>query len=318
VTESAFGSIAGGEGLTTALTPSEMVTSGFGALTEGTGGAAYQGALSSLLPTMQPIPETGFGTDLATLTPVTDPTPPASPDVSAITGGTPISQTLPSQALPYEEVQPPTNELRSLGGTVPGSDVEPPPSIGQAAYGAGTPPTTSGGILDTAQAALKGLGLTPAQGLGAAAMGGMMLKNMIMGPQQLDSYKVLQGEAAQANQLLKDFQAGKLPPGYKSAIDSATNAAIAKIKSQYASMGMAGSTPEMQAIQAAQQNALIMTAQIGEQLLQGGLKAVGMESSIYETLLKMDEQQSIATGNAIANFAASLAGGMRPLQSKAA
>ena len=59
-----------------------------------------------------------------------------------------------------------------------------------------------------------------------------------------------------------------------------------------------------------------MTASLGQQLLTSGTnllnmgnQSAGLSSRIYEGLVRLDREQSRATGQAIASFAAALSGG---------
>lgn len=151
----------------------------------------------------------------------------------------------------------------------------------------------------------------PFQAASAALGAGGLIYNLMRGNAYPEA-KTLQGLAGQEAGMLADFRAGKLPVGYQTAIKQATQAAKAGIISSYASRGQNTdprfNTQLARDLAAADENALVMGAQIGEKLLSGGLQAVGLEAEIYQNLLNLDVKQTAATGQAIANFATALGG----------
>lgn len=118
--------------------------------------------------------------------------------------------------------------------------------------------------------------------------------------------------AAQATSLESYLQSGTLPPGAAEAVRSATDAAKAQIRSNYANLGLGGSTMESQALGMADQNAAAMTFQIGDQLLAQGANFTQISSQLYQQILGLTIQQDTAFQQALGSFAGGLAGmGMR-------
>lgn len=117
---------------------------------------------------------------------------------------------------------------------------------------------------------------------------------------------------ANGQKMMAYLQSGDLPPGLKASLDQATAAAKAKIISNFASQGLNVDPTQNSALaqQLAQvdQQALISTAQIGQQLMQTGLAQTGLSSDLYKTLANIDQTQTAAIGKSIANFAAAISG----------
>lgn len=125
--------------------------------------------------------------------------------------------------------------------------------------------------------------------------------------------------AAQANQgfQLESFlHSGTLPPGLSEGLKTATNAAVASIKSGYANRGIApGSSAEAQDIQAATDRAQTAAAEMALQLLQQGSSMVGqaantesLAAQLYQSIMATSLQQDQQLGSAIGRFASALAG----------
>lgn len=147
-----------------------------------------------------------------------------------------------------------------------------------------------------------------AAGLGYAAMQGQQQQKyspeLLAQAQRLDA----NGQA-----MMSYLQSGNLPPGLKASLDQATSSAKAKIVSNFASQGLNTDPTQNSALaqQLAQveQQALISTAQMGQQLMQSGIQQSGLSSDLYKTLAGIDQTQTANIGKAIANFASSLGGG---------
>lgn len=123
----------------------------------------------------------------------------------------------------------------------------------------------------------------------------------------------LQGQAnqlsAQGSSLMSFINNGTLPPGAMSIVNSATQAAKARVKSQYAGLGLSGSTAEASALAGIDQQASGQIFQIADQLFNDGVKESGLSTEIYTSLLKETDTQTAEMRSAISNFAASIAGG---------
>jgi hypothetical protein len=120
----------------------------------------------------------------------------------------------------------------------------------------------------------------------------------------------LQNQATQASTnstALENYvTTGTLPAGVQNSITSASNAAKASIRSQYASRGMSGSSAEAQDLAAVDQRASAQGGQIAIQLLQSGISEAGLASNIYSQLLQNETQQDTALQGAVSSFASSL------------
>jgi len=202
---------------------------------------------------------------------------------------------------------PPTGQsaapgLPGVGG--PGDLTSAQPQ--QKLAGTGTP--------DANQSVLKSLGISNPLGaaVGAAGLG----FNLAQGQKPPAFTPQMQAQAdaltAQGKQLMSYLQSGSLPPGLKAGLDQATAAAKAKIISNFASQGL-NTDPNQNSALASQlaqvdQQALISTAQIGQQLLSTGITETGLSSDLYKTLAQIDATQTANIGKAIANFAQALSG----------
>ena len=197
------------------------------------------------------------------------------------------------------------------------------PTTGGAGAGAGTAApfnydqSTVGGVLNK-------LGITTAgqdPGVIASALaknpaaivgGGGLLYNLAQGNQPQKGMGQLAGEANQLSQQGKELssylQNGTLPAGAQAAIQQATNAAKATVRSQYAAMGQSGSEAEAQALNQVDLNAASQSFGIADKLLSQGISETQLASSLYTEMLKVNQQQTADTGSAIANFASSIAG----------
>jgi hypothetical protein len=144
---------------------------------------------------------------------------------------------------------------------------------------------------------------------GALLAGGGLAMNM-MRDQSIPGAKELQGQAdaaaARGAQMQQYLATGTLPPGAQASVDQATAAAKAAIRSKYATMGMSGSTAEVQDLNNIDMQAKAQAGQIAAQLLDTGVRESGLASQIYTNLLRLNQQQTDSTGRAIANFAAAL------------
>ena len=103
------------------------------------------------------------------------------------------------------------------------------------------------------------------------------------------------------------LSSGTLPAGVQQSIVQATDAAKASIRSRYAAMGQSGSSAEMQDLASVDQHAATQGATIATQLLNTGISETGLSEQIYANLLNAATQQNAQLGQAIGNFATSLA-----------
>jgi hypothetical protein len=112
----------------------------------------------------------------------------------------------------------------------------------------------------------------------------------------------------QSQQLESYLNTGTLPSGLQAGLDQSLQAAQQEIKSKYASLGMSGSTAEASDLAYAQVNAQAQKAQMEMGLLDSGIKESGLSDDLLGQIVKINQAQDAATGQAISNFAAALGG----------
>ncbi len=271
----------------------------------------------------------GGGTDTSTSTAVASDLG-LQPNVSAMTapaGGTSAAAISAPSGVDgmgggggVDLTQPDPNAGTS-GGAVPfGSDQVPQQSIMGKPDIPGNQATPPGGGSSVMNAINdpSGTNILKAVGsnLGPLVAGGGLLANLIR-PQSgvgVSSTNALANQAnalnAQGGQLESYLMNGTLPPGAQNAIDLGTKSAKAHIRAQYAARGMSGSSAEVADLNNVDNVARTQAFDYANKLLQTGIDETGLSSKIYEALIGIDEKQSAAMGDAIANFSAALAGGV--------
>lgn len=203
-----------------------------------------------------------------------------------------------------------SNPLTPYGTINPAYDVA---NAGGAAGGTApnaAAPTAEKGILES-------LGLTskniPGAAIGAAGLGYSVLQGQKQSQYAQQMAEQAASLNAQGQQLYSYLQNGNLPPGLQASLKQATDAAKSKIISNFASQGM-NTDPNQNTALAAElaavdQQALISTAQIGQQLLGAGVQEAGLSSQLYTTLAGIDQTQTANIGRSIASFASAVSGG---------
>ena len=140
--------------------------------------------------------------------------------------------------------------------------------------------------------------------------GGALGLDIARASQQPPGVAQLQGLAGQQAALAKSYGAqaegeseGILPAGATALIQNNLDAQVAAIKSNYAKMGMSGSSAETADLNAAMQEALASTFQIGQTMAQQGLQEVqsasGEEAGLLEAILNAETAQGTALGQAL-------------------
>ena len=152
------------------------------------------------------------------------------------------------------------------------------------------------------------LASNPGAVIGALGLGASALTSQ----QQPKGYNQLSQEAqqlaAQGSQLQQSLN-GALPAGAQSALNQASNAAKARIRSQYAASGLSGSTMEAQALAGVDESVAAQGFQMADQLYQQGVQESGMASNLYNQLMQVNAQSDAALSSSIGNFSTALAGG---------
>ena len=204
---------------------------------------------------------------------------------------------------------------QALGETVPGvsgataaTSAAAPAATG-ASPGIGTQALTALGIGPQTAAGITG---AVGSNLGTGVAAGGLLYNLLQPGPNKASTDALKSTAStlgtQATQLESYLNTGTLPAGAQSAVNQATNSAKAAIKSQYASMGLSGSTMETEALAQVDANASAEVFNIGSSLMTTGLNEAQISSGLYQDIININQGQSAQTGNAIAALAAALSG----------
>lgn len=155
----------------------------------------------------------------------------------------------------------------------------------------------------------KMLAANPSTAISALGLGADALK----GNQLAKGERQLQNQAANfasgGSKLQGYLDSGTLPPGVQQSINQAAAARKAQITSQYAGMGMAGSSSMQQELQAVDAWAQGEGANVAMSLLQQGFAESGLSAQLYQDIANNARQQDAALGTALSNFASSFAGG---------
>ena len=150
--------------------------------------------------------------------------------------------------------------------------------------------------------------LVPAAGLGLTA-GKQLLSGGLAN--QFPEAGALEASASQLQStgsgLINTYQTGTLPPGAQTQVDQATAAAKATVRSNFASMGLSGSSMEAGALAEVDRNAASQTFQIQQQLVNSGLNELQLGDQLYGNLLQIQLQQDQQLSDAIGRFAAAFA-----------
>lgn len=181
-----------------------------------------------------------------------------------------------------------------------------PASAGSSFLSKLSPSNLASGAVD--QVAKNPLGL--AAGLGALGVG-LLGNKSPSGTNQLGQIASSQG--AQGQQLEQYLQSGTLPPGMQASVDAAAKAAKTKIIQNYAARNLPTDPTKNSSLQQelanVDQNAIITTAQLGQQLLTTGLSETQLSADVYNKLVGIDQAQQQQIQAALANFARGLGGG---------
>lgn len=164
----------------------------------------------------------------------------------------------------------------------------------------------------------RALAQVSANPLSLVAGGGLLLDSFLQKPiSQTPEAKPLEASAGRTAALGANLESylntGTLPPGAAAAVQNATNAEKASIRSSFAAQGLSDSTPEAQALAQADRNKAAQTFQIGDQLLSQGAQFTNISDQLYQQILQQTLQQDQQFQQALGTFAAGLAGaGLRP------
>jgi hypothetical protein len=155
--------------------------------------------------------------------------------------------------------------------------------------------------------------LTTGGHAGEALSGVGLVGNLIMGNRNPPGYSTLRNiagqEVGQGQKLQTYLNTGTLPPGIQQSIDTASDAAIASIRSTNAARGEQGSSAEAQDIAAVRAAAVTQGTQLALQLYNTGVSETQMGAELYQQLMQIAVQQDQGLANAFGNFVYAMAGG---------
>lgn len=184
----------------------------------------------------------------------------------------------------------------------------------------------AGGDASTFGKLISGISNNPLQAAGVGIAGAGLGYNMLQGSKDSAERKALGTNAkmlgTQGKELMSYLQSGTLPPGLQMLMDKETAASRARVIQNAAQNGMPTDPSQnsalAQELNNIDQQAMIKTAQLGQQLLTQGITEVGMADDLYAKLIGIDKAQAQSTGLAISNFAAALGGRPQMQQQRAA
>jgi hypothetical protein len=178
-----------------------------------------------------------------------------------------------------------------------------------AAYG-GTPPAAAkpdflsrlssdplGTIADNGKLALAGAGL------GYDALKG---NKPPQGQEQLQA--LADSLTKQSKQLTSTALNTALPPEAQAQLEQARSSATAGIRSQFARMGLGGSTMEAQALAGVQEQIAAQGSTIMQQLMQQGMSAAQAADTMLAQIMQSNVSRDNALSSAVGSFAGALAG----------
>lgn len=146
-------------------------------------------------------------------------------------------------------------------------------------------------------------------GIGLAAAGlGYSVANSNKSSAAVDAMKDQSARLDATGQKLASYLTnGDLPPGLQQSMARATADAKAKVISNFAAQGLSTDPKQNTALAknlaAIDQQAVISTAQIGQQLMTTGATYSGLSSGLYSQLAQIDATQQANLGKAIASMA---------------
>ncbi|MBU6232488.1 hypothetical protein KGP36_07695 [Patescibacteria group bacterium] len=313
-----------------------LETLGLGAL-GGYGGSAIAGGLG-----FTPDVAAGVGTSAGDVGATSLGYTSLAPDTTAATsgaatlgGGAAPTSLLPTSDIASTIAATPTGGMAG-GGGLGGLDVgggwggtQAASTLGQTAGSAASAGAAGvggggGGVVGNILGDIKG-GISSLGGMGtllpAAGLLYAMSRSQAL-PQQ-GNISGLAGEATATGQqliqqgqgLIKPMTTGVLPASAQAQIDTAVQSAKAATRSEYANMGLSGSTMEGTALSNIDQSAIQERYNVAQQMATTGLSEISagggqtvQAAQLYQTLMQGQLGQDQFMGNAISNFSAALAG----------
>lgn len=145
---------------------------------------------------------------------------------------------------------------------------------------------------------------TPGAALGALGLG----VEAVRGNQKPAGLGALTQQATQLGQMGQQLGSGALPAGAQAGVTMGSEAAKARVRQQYASSGLSGSTMEAQALSEVDQQAAAQQFQMSQSLIKEGMQASGISAGLFDSIMKINLARDDAFSKAISNFAAALGG----------
>ena len=180
--------------------------------------------------------------------------------------------------------------------------------------GVSSVPAATGGLSMATPQATTGGGIggwiksNPSEALTLGLFGAEALRGNQL-PPGFDQLKTqANSQITQGSQLESYLKSGTLPPGLQAGVNTASEAAKASVRAEYAARGMSGSSAEAQDMAAIGQRTEAQAAQIALQLFQQGFNEQQIGDQLMFQLMQVQMQQDQALGSSIGNFAAALAG----------
>lgn len=136
--------------------------------------------------------------------------------------------------------------------------------------------------------------------------GGISLLSNFAGEKAMPGEKQLKQIAKQQQAMTNNYLNGSLSPADQSAVDNATNDAEAAIRSKYASMGLSGSTMEMQEIAGAKERSKVLGKQLATTTLNNASQALGLSSQLYSQIMNYEVQKDNQLADAISSMTSAL------------
>lgn len=221
------------------------------------------------------------------------------------------AQSFPSGALPSIDPVASVSSVSTGGISAAPASLPSLANGAPAATGAAAPPASlssvahalgQGNFSDALSQVGGSIGPTQALGVGGLALSALKGSSKT-GAEKNQSALAGQQSALGANQIALGTS-GKLTPGQQEVLQQQLQDSITQIKSQYAAMGMSGSTSEQQAIAQARQGYAANVTQLAQGEINTGLTALNQGSAANEALAR----QQLAADEGLSQSIAALAG----------
>lgn len=235
-----------------------------------------------------------------------------SPTAGSVPAADSATAAQPGSTTVYDD---PSQPAAALAGGANGAGGGPASALAADTTGAGAA-GHSRGFFDWLPKGTSPLSLVgPAVALGGLGMDILNRNQTYPGQQQ---QKAIADQMMTQSQLNESYQAsGTLPPAMQAGVTAAQQAALAKIRSAYASMG-GSRRGQMVDLESMQTQLLASSQQMAAQLYQTGVDQAKIAETIYQQIIQQAVQQDQALASGIGNLATAMATAFRPLTPTAA